>query len=213
MRQQFIQLFYIDNTTLNSGTGGDVIASDDISGVKFQRIKLIFGPDGTNEGDASTANPFPAKQVYKNRVDVNYFSVGAAAGTTGVETMITLTKSSGTGATSTGTSFVITSGKIYKITSITFGSRGNATATVQITTHTLRVNPAGATIATSNQKVSGRTATPATALAWDRLSIAMSDGLEYLGDGTLTFGVSANAVFVTNAPTWDVLITGFEYTP
>jgi hypothetical protein len=35
-----------DNTTLNSGTGGDTIASDDIGGVKHQRVKLSVGADG-----------------------------------------------------------------------------------------------------------------------------------------------------------------------
>ena len=36
-----------DNTTLNPGTGGDVIASDDIGGVKHQRVKIGFGIDGS----------------------------------------------------------------------------------------------------------------------------------------------------------------------
>jgi hypothetical protein len=35
-----------DNTQLDSGSGGDVIATDDISGVKHQRVKLEFGGDG-----------------------------------------------------------------------------------------------------------------------------------------------------------------------
>lgn len=48
-----------DNTQLNSGSGGDVIAADDISGVKFQRIKLVHGADGVNAGDVSSANPLP----------------------------------------------------------------------------------------------------------------------------------------------------------
>ena len=48
-----------DNTTLNAGTGGDVIASDEIGAAKYQRIKLIFGSDGVNTGDVSPANPFP----------------------------------------------------------------------------------------------------------------------------------------------------------
>ena len=48
-----------DNTTLNTGTGGDVIASDDIGGVKYQRVKLIHGADGVNSGDVSNVNPFP----------------------------------------------------------------------------------------------------------------------------------------------------------
>lgn len=36
-----------DNTTLNAGTGGDTIATDDIGSVKHQRVKLSLGPDGT----------------------------------------------------------------------------------------------------------------------------------------------------------------------
>jgi hypothetical protein len=48
-----------DNTTLNTGTGGDVIASDDISGVKFQRNKIVIGADGVNDGDVSATNPLP----------------------------------------------------------------------------------------------------------------------------------------------------------
>jgi hypothetical protein len=47
-----------DNTTLNPGTGGDVIASDDIGGVKYQRIKTGFGADGSY-ADVSEASPLP----------------------------------------------------------------------------------------------------------------------------------------------------------
>lgn len=48
-----------DNTILNLGSGGDTIATDDIGGVKFQRVKLIHGADGVNDGDVSEVNPFP----------------------------------------------------------------------------------------------------------------------------------------------------------
>lgn len=37
----------VDNTVLNVGTGVDTIASDDIAGVKHQRVKLSLGADGT----------------------------------------------------------------------------------------------------------------------------------------------------------------------
>ena len=47
-----------DNTTLNAGTGGDVIATDDIGGVKYQRVKVTYGADGSAT-DASTTNPLP----------------------------------------------------------------------------------------------------------------------------------------------------------
>lgn len=49
-----------DNIQLNAGQDGDVLAADDIGpGVKFQRVKLVHGADGTNDGDVSKANPIP----------------------------------------------------------------------------------------------------------------------------------------------------------
>lgn len=52
-----------DNTTLNPGTGGDVIATEDISGTKLQRVKLVIGNAGTDAGDVSSTNPIPATQA------------------------------------------------------------------------------------------------------------------------------------------------------
>lgn len=46
-----------DNTPQN-GTAS--VATDDIGGAHFQRVKLIHGADGTNDGDVSTANGLPA---------------------------------------------------------------------------------------------------------------------------------------------------------
>ena len=39
-----------DNTVLNAGSGGDTIASDDIAGIKHQRIKIEYGEDGSATG-------------------------------------------------------------------------------------------------------------------------------------------------------------------
>ena len=50
-----------DNTQLNRGVGGDLIASDDISGVKYQRVKLTVGGDGVNDGDVADLNPLPTE--------------------------------------------------------------------------------------------------------------------------------------------------------
>jgi hypothetical protein len=47
-----------DNTRLNPGVDGDLVATDDIAGVKHQRVKIEFGGDGVaTEVDA--ANPLP----------------------------------------------------------------------------------------------------------------------------------------------------------
>ncbi len=49
-----------DNTRLPIGTqDGDVYASDDIAGVKIQRVKVTLGGDGTNDGDVASGNPMP----------------------------------------------------------------------------------------------------------------------------------------------------------
>lgn len=202
-----------DNTTLNPGASGDVIASDDISGVKFQRVKLIHGADGTNDGDVARANPLPVIITDTDRTELRYYATAVAAGTSTTETAITLTKSSGTSATSTGASQTPTSGKRFKITSVMFAARGHNTATAQVTTFNIRVNTGGAVTTTSTPIIlAARVATPATANSWDRLIIPLpADGIELVGDGTLQFGVTAAATYTTNAPTWDVLITGYEY--
>lgn len=51
-----------DNTILNSGTGGDTIASDDIAGVKHQLVKVEWGPaDTANQTDDATGKRLPVK--------------------------------------------------------------------------------------------------------------------------------------------------------
>ena len=56
-----------DNTQLNTGTGGDLIATDELTqlngaaapaGLKVQRVKVGFGPDG-NLQDVTDAAPLP----------------------------------------------------------------------------------------------------------------------------------------------------------
>jgi hypothetical protein len=54
-----------DNTTLPiPETMGDVFAADDIGGVKFQRVKMIIGADGVNNGDISASNPLPVSGTF-----------------------------------------------------------------------------------------------------------------------------------------------------
>lgn len=49
-----------DNTQLPiPQTAGDLIATDEIGGIKFQRIKIITGADGVNDGDVASSNPLP----------------------------------------------------------------------------------------------------------------------------------------------------------
>ncbi len=47
-----------DNVVLNPGTGGDTVATDDVGGTHFQRIKLDVGGDGVSS-PVTTGNPLP----------------------------------------------------------------------------------------------------------------------------------------------------------
>jgi hypothetical protein len=171
----------------------------------------------SNQTAVPVSSPVSAPQFVQignsTRTELRFYAVAAAAGTTTTETAITLTKSSGTSSTTTGTSFVITSGKRFKITHLSVATRGNATATAQTTTFNFRVNTAGAVTTTSTPIIlAARSATPATANAWDRYVITLpADGLELVGDGTAQFGITAAATYTTNAPTWDVTMIGYEY--
>lgn len=48
-----------DNTVINTGAGGDTIATDDLAGVKHQRVKVEYGADGSAT-DVSGTTPLPA---------------------------------------------------------------------------------------------------------------------------------------------------------
>lgn len=64
-----------DNTTLNAASGTFTAGDDDIGGVKYQRVKLIHGVDGTNDGDSARGNPFPVGKYFASRADT-YTGVG-----------------------------------------------------------------------------------------------------------------------------------------
>ena len=103
-----------DNTILNSGTGGDTIATDDVttlngagsSGVKVQRVKAMYGVDGSAT-DVSTTNPLPTKyqDALGNSPDVLAYGAGYALETalSGVDYIASTNNSSTAQLASTAT--------------------------------------------------------------------------------------------------------------
>jgi len=47
-----------DNIPVTPGSGS-IVAADDIGGILHQRVKLVLGADGVNDGDVSSTNPIP----------------------------------------------------------------------------------------------------------------------------------------------------------
>ncbi len=103
-----------DNTQLNPGTGGDVIASDDIGpGVKYQRVKLTLGADGVNDGDVASGNPMPTNPSDRaardnGKIDIANldtlatFDLDSGAGTVNVQGIAIAVAASGGPAAITG---------------------------------------------------------------------------------------------------------------
>ncbi|MEE8382234.1 MAG: hypothetical protein V3R78_10230 [Thermodesulfobacteriota bacterium] len=98
-----------DNTTINSGVGGDVIATDDIGGVKHQRVKVQHGVDGSAT-DVSSASPLPVTDIQianlvgfeipaYDYIALTYVAAGNGAGE--VETVVY--KTGGSGGTTVAT--------------------------------------------------------------------------------------------------------------
>lgn len=197
-------------------TGAVTISSSLPAGTnRVGSVRLVDSADGdlTTAFGSSTARWVGVISPSDTaRTHLSYYAVAAAAGTTTTETAISLTKSSGTSATSAANSWAITPLKRFRILQISVATRGNATATIQTTTFNLRVNTGGAcTTSSTPVLMSFRSATPATSSAWDRYYVEIPDGYEIVGTSTLQFCVTAAATYTTNAPTWDVNIIGYEY--
>lgn len=97
-----------DNVAITAGTG-TTIGADEISSVKYQRVKVIVGADGTNDGDVCTANPLPISDA-GGAITVDGTVAVTNAGITSIDGKIT--------ACNTG-AVVLSSGTVTAVTSIT----------------------------------------------------------------------------------------------
>ena len=137
------------------------------------------------------------------------FTATAAAGVI-AEALLTLSQNKQGVVTAGVTSYVITSGKTLRITTIAISVR-SAAAAIAFSRLALRHNPAGATIATSPvayqlPEVNTNSATSGTGAA---IVIPIPDGIEFFGNGTQTIGLSHLDQATTNI--LNVTLTGFEY--
>ena len=98
-----------ENVVLDAGSGGDTVAADEIAAVKYQRVKIVEGADGVNDGDISSANPLPV-DVSDNatrdngKIDIAAFDAALPTGTNTLGSIANITTSitPGTGAAELG---------------------------------------------------------------------------------------------------------------
>lgn len=195
-----------------SGTMVYQIGAVGVSDTGGQSTQLSDGQFPWRKATVNAAGALRVQQPRDTgRVNLVYSVTTFASGLTGAEKSITLNCSADLGTRTAAASFIITAGKTFRITAIIVGSLGNVTTpTNQSTIFALRV--ASGTVSTGSQIVlTARSATYASAQQYDRMVLPTPEGLEFAGNGTVQFGITANSVFVTNAPTWDVTIIGYEY--
>ena len=184
-----------DNTQLNTNaTSGDVIGTDDIGGVKYQRIKIITGADGVNGGDVTTANPFPAKlEASTNNIgDVDVLTRPAATpNKTGGSTLLSL-QTCASGAVVIGSAIDI-SGKLEVSGTIHVG-RTITTALSNPARIRLEVSPA-----TSGNDT------------WSSIAEFLSSTIASTTTATLTTGTAAAATTLPMTATAAILIGDIVY--
>lgn len=68
-----------DNVTLNAGSGGATVRTDELSGSVHAPVsKILLGGDGVDGGFVSSSNPLPAR-LYDGAVAVSYATSSAVA--------------------------------------------------------------------------------------------------------------------------------------
>lgn len=72
-----------DNVLITPGSG-DTVGADDIGSVKYQRVKMIIGADGVNDGDISSANPLPVTGTLSGVTGSVNVHIGSTGGTINV---------------------------------------------------------------------------------------------------------------------------------
>jgi hypothetical protein len=140
-------------------------------------------------------------------------AAGVSAGTTTVDAMIVLAQQfrAGSSVGTTGTSFAITAGKTFRVTSMTVAFL-NPSGVAGTAVVTLRYNPTGAATTASAPAAVATLSVPATVNQAGLQTIAFPDGLDLPGGTTPgQFGIDVLPTFASGSPLVGAWLTGYEY--
>lgn len=140
-------------------------------------------------------------------------AAGVSAGSTTVDALIVLAQQfrAGVSAGTTGTSYAITAGKTFRVTSMTVAYL-NPSGVVGTAVVTLRYNPTGAVTTASAPAAVVTLSVPAVASQADRQTIAFPDGLDLPGGTTPgQFGIDVLPTFASGSPLIGAWLSGYEW--
>jgi hypothetical protein len=191
------------NGTSGTGTQRVTIASDSTGQVNAVPPTLTKGTQGST--GFSVQNLTDAGRTF-----LGFTASNATAGTSGTEAMASFSQNKGNTVTTSVTSYTVTSGKRLRLTCLQLAITAQA-ATVTRLLASIRCNTGGATITTSNIVAGFDIGGPAVSGQTAYETIPLNETFEFLGDGTLTIGVSFNPTWTTTAAKVSVTLIGYEY--
>lgn len=144
------------------------------------------------------------------RTFLGFTAQNVTAGTSGTEAMASFSQNKGNTVTASVTSYTVTSGKRFRMTCLQIAITAQA-ATVTRLLANIRCNTAGATTTSSNLVAGFDIGGPAVSGQTAYETIPLNEAFEFLGDGTLTIGVSFNPTWTTTAAKVSVTLYGYEY--
>lgn len=220
-----------DNVTINAGAGGDTIAADDVGGAKYQRVKCVWGADGS-VNDTSAAAPMPInvttlptltkgtqgstglsvqdlKDAGRSNIAITCYQAAGIITTEALFGAATFSKSVDGAAATTGIQFSVTAGKKFRIQQITVSIKNTAAAagTAKLA---LRYDAANGTITNTSPIVAlldmgSNNATVANYIG--PYSMPIPDGLELSASSSFGFTSLCSAVTMLHT----ITLTGYEY--
>jgi len=206
-----------NNTTINTGTGGDVIRDIDRSGVKTQVVQVDLGGSSAESLLVSVAKGTQGAaavptQSLNDSGRVIFSAATVIAGVTGVttEALVSMVPQRGGTAAGAATTFTVTSGKTLRLTNIFVGFITSTSATVTSGRFSLRMVASGTPTASSTIVMSFPLSFPSSAAALNEGTSQFIDipgGLEF--SGTMSFGIS-QVMSSANSTIW-VSVLGYEY--
>lgn len=154
-------------------------------------------------------------QDLKDAGRVSIMVTASVASTASSETLITITKSAGLAATTTGSSNTITTGKRFRIQGLFATARNTTGTNAGVATIRFRAAVAGVTSATSPLQITASVALPAAATSVTFPDIQIPDGFEIDSNGaTNTWGLTIlhpQWVTASVVATFDITLIGYEY--
>jgi hypothetical protein len=193
-----------------SPTGSAVVTADLMNG----GVVTVAGAPTLTKGTQSGAGFSVQNLKDAGRTTINWTLDSFATAAT-AETLMTVTESRNSAATSTPSSITITNGKKLRLQSFCYtAENGGSTPVVSRLKFRVRSNTAGATTTASPKQHLVTLALTNVAKQTTAACNSFPDGMEFTGDGTATIGFTVESpefVTTTQIPVAHMAITAFEY--